>query len=122
MKKTLLITLILLNTVIFTFIVILPEKKTAKTGPEYYFYFIGQNSIDPFWNEALKGVQDAAKEYGVVVSYLAPRFNDYSQQLKYLDMAIVSKVDGIITHAYDTEDFRKLIDNAHSKNIPVITS
>ncbi len=121
MKKLLLIVLVILNVVIFVFVINNPERKITTSKARYYFYFIGQNSIDPFWNEALKGAQDSAKEFGAVVNFLAPRFNDYSQQKKYLDMAIVSKVDGIITHSYDTEEFRILIEKAHTKNIPIIT-
>ncbi len=121
MKKFLLIVLVILNVVIFVFLINNTERRITTSKAQYYFYFIGQNSVDPFWNEALKGVQDAAKEFGAVVNFLAPRFNDYSQQIKYLDMAIVSKVDGIITHSYDTEEFRNLIEKAHTKNTPIIT-
>ncbi|MBZ4662955.1 MAG: periplasmic binding protein/LacI transcriptional regulator [Caloramator sp.] len=89
--------------------------------PQYHFYFITQNSIDPFWNEVIMGANKAAKDNNVVIEFCSPRFNDPKEQLKYLDIAILSKVDGIITHVPIAEDFTSLIDKAYFKGIPVIT-
>ncbi|WDU82767.1 substrate-binding domain-containing protein [Caloramator sp. Dgby_cultured_2] len=52
---------------------------------------------------------------------MCPRFSDIREELKYIDIATLAKVDGIITHAFNTEDFTKLIDRAYYKGIPVIT-
>jgi len=89
--------------------------------PFYHFYFIGQNSVDPFWREVKRGVTNAAKEYNVVVEFTAPRFNDPNEELQFLDMAITSKVDGIITHVSNGEESTKLINDAYNKGIPVVT-
>ncbi|KRQ86368.1 D-allose-binding periplasmic protein precursor [Caloramator mitchellensis] len=89
--------------------------------PQFHFYFIVQNSVDPFWKEVIKGAEVAAKDYNVVIEFCAPRFNDRNEELKYIDIATLSRVDGIITHAVGTEDFTNAIDRAYYKGIPVIT-
>lgn len=89
--------------------------------PLYHFYFIGQNSADPFWKEVVRGVEESAKDNNVVVEIYAPRFNDPKEELKYIDIATISKVDGIITHVSNSEEFTEAINKAISKDIPVIT-
>ncbi|MCJ7689285.1 MAG: sugar ABC transporter substrate-binding protein, partial [Clostridiaceae bacterium] len=63
--------------------------------PKYHFYFIAQNSVDPFWTEVIRGVQKSAKDNNVAVEFYAPRFNDPNEELKHIDIATLSKVDGI---------------------------
>lgn len=97
------------------------DIKPLISKPEYHFYFIAQNSVDPFWKEAINGAQQAAKDNNVVVEFNSPRFNDPDEELKYLDIATISRVDGIITHASNSQDFTDAIDNAYNNKIPVIT-
>lgn len=90
--------------------------------PRYHFYFIGQNSVDPFWKEIRHGIEDAARDYNVVVEFNSPRFNNPEEELKYLDIAVTSKVDGIITHVSNSgNDVIRLINEAYYNGIPVIT-
>jgi ribose transport system substrate-binding protein len=89
--------------------------------PKHHFYFIAQNSVDPFWIEVIRGAQKSAKDNNVAVEFYAPRSNDLNEELKHIDIATISKVDGIITHASSTGDFTEAIDNAYNNNIPVIT-
>lgn len=97
------------------------EKSIFSTKPKYHFYYIGQNSVDPFWKEVKRGIEDAGKDYDVVVEYNAPRFNNPQDEIKFLDIAITSNVDGIITHVSNGPDFTRLINNAYEKGIPLIT-
>jgi ribose transport system substrate-binding protein len=89
--------------------------------PKYHFYFIAQNSVDPFWTEVIRGVQKSAKDNNVAIEFYAPRFNDPNEELKHIDIATLSKVDGIITHVSSAGEFTTAIDNAYNSNIPVIT-
>lgn len=89
--------------------------------PNYHFFFIGQNSVDPFWKEIRRGVAAAAKEYNVVVEFKAPRFNNSEEEIKYLDMAIIANVDGIITHVSNENNSTELINKAYNNGIPVVT-
>ncbi len=118
--------IILLIMILFSAIVLLWVQKQEKirpliSKPKYHFFFIAQNSVDPFWKEVIKGVQKAAEDNGVVVEFSAPRFDDPNEELNYLDIATISKVDGIITHVSNGVDFTELIDRAYKRGIPVIT-
>lgn len=97
------------------------EIKTFISKPQYHFYFIAQNSVDPFWNEVMKGVEKSAKDNNVVVEFNVPRFNNPEEELKFMDIAVISKVDGIITHVPNGIDFTASIDKAYDKGIPVVT-
>ena len=97
------------------------ETTNNHQEPDYHFFFIGQNSVDPFWKEVQRGVSDAAAKYNVVAEFCAPRFNNPDEELRYLDMAIIANVDGIITHATGEERSTELINLAYSKGIPVVT-
>lgn len=97
------------------------EIKPLISKPRYHFYFIAQNSVDPFWNEVMQGVQKSAKDNNVVVEFNVPRFNNPQEELKFMDIAVVSKVDGIITHVPNGVGFTDAIDKAYDNGIPVIT-
>ncbi len=97
------------------------ESAANHLKPEYHFFFIGQNSVDPFWKEVQRGVSDAAAELNVVAEFCAPRFNNPDEELRYLDMAIIANVDGIITHTSGGEGSTELINRAYARGIPVVT-
>ncbi len=97
------------------------ESGNNHLKPDYHFFFIGQNSVDPFWKEVQRGVSDAAAEFNVVAEFCAPRFNNPEEELRYLDMAIIANVDGIVTHATGDNRSTELINQAYSKGIPVVT-
>jgi len=95
--------------------------QTAQQVPKYHFYAVFQNSVDPFWDEVKRGIEDAAHQYNVAVEFNAPRFNNLSEEGQYLDIATLSGVDGIITHAANDQMFIDLIDQADGQGIPVVT-
>jgi ribose transport system substrate-binding protein len=97
------------------------EIKPYISKPKYHFYFIAQNSVDPFWNEVIQGVQKSAEDNNVIVEYNAPRFNNPEEELQFMDIAVISKVDGIITHVPGGFGFTSAIDKAYDNGIPVIT-
>ncbi|MDF2840099.1 MAG: sugar transporter substrate-binding protein [Clostridia bacterium] len=97
------------------------DIKTYISKPQYHFYFIAQNSVDPFWNEVMKGVEKSGKDHNVVVEFNVPRFNNPEEELKFMDIAVISKVDGIITHVPNGIDYTAAIDKAYDKGIPVVT-
>jgi ribose transport system substrate-binding protein len=97
------------------------EANVFVSKPRFHFYFIAQNSVDPFWKEVRQGLEDAAKEHKVVVEFNAPRFNNPQEELRFLDIAVTSEVDGIITHVSSGSDFTELINKAAGKGIPVVT-
>jgi len=123
LKRSIIFILIILITISSIFLYLLKKEKNeiVTIKPNYHFYLIAQNSVDPFWKEIKQGAESAAKNYNVVVEFNAPRFNNPKDELKFLDIAIVSNVDGIITHVSSGFDFTQLINNAYEKGIPVVT-
>ena len=52
-----------------------------------------------YWIDVEEGIQAGAKEQGVDVAVLGDTKVDVDAMVKYIDTAIASKVDGIITMA-----------------------
>lgn len=132
-KLILVITLIIIITVVFCLVIIYSltgnttffstenYKMENVLKPEYHFVIIAQNTDDPFWQSVRKGAMDAAKELNVAIEFNGPRFTNITEQQRYFDIAVASKVDGIATHVLDEDSFTPLINKAVSKNIPVVT-
>jgi len=97
------------------------QSTEGKKTPEFHFAVVAQNTDDPFWQSVRKGVFDAAMQMNAAVEFNGPRFTNIEEELQYLDIAIASRVDGIVTHVLDEVRFAPLIDKAVDLNIPVIT-
>ncbi len=95
---------------------IIPDKQ-----PDYHFAVICQDVDDPFWLSIIKGAKQAAGEFNVAVEFNGPRSFNVEDELKYLNIAIASKVDGIASHVPDETQAGELINKAISRNIPVVT-
>jgi len=90
--------------------------------PKYHFFIILHNSDEPYVKDLEKGLIDTANSLNIAIeTNYSNGVDDYKDAIKYINIAIDSKVDGIITHAYNTEEFQKLIDKAEEYKIPVIT-
>ncbi|MCR5656938.1 MAG: substrate-binding domain-containing protein [Butyrivibrio sp.] len=86
-----------------------------------YYVMITDNYKSDFWNSVYSGALEAAKAENVYVDLLGESFSeDYSCE-QLMKIAIASKVDGIIVFANETDTMTKLIDEAVSKGIPVVT-
>jgi len=115
-----LIVLILISGYVLTRI-IEEEQEVAKQKPLYHFYYIGKNDTDPYWVSIETGIEEAARDYQVAVEYASPKFSDFEEHYEELDVAILSKADGIITYGYTDEKFTKLIDRALAIGLPLVT-
>ncbi|MEL7658054.1 MAG: substrate-binding domain-containing protein [Bacillota bacterium] len=91
------------------------------TNPEYHFAMICENMDDPFWLSIKKGVEKASREFNVAVEFNWPGSSNAEDQYKCLDMAIISKVDGIVTYVWDEEQTGQLIDKGVEEEIPIVT-
>lgn len=85
------------------------------------FYVVSHGGPgDPFWGVVMKGMNDAAKRFGVKATYLGPEKFSIKKLIDMLDSAIASKPDGIavtITNAAALDDpLRRAI----KMGIPVI--
>jgi simple sugar transport system substrate-binding protein len=80
----------------------------------------GQAS-DPFWAIVKKGLDDAARQTGVAVSYRAPDSYDIARMRRLIDEAIEANLDGLIVSLPDVQGLRAPIRRAHRAGIPVIS-
>ncbi|MCD8508864.1 MAG: sugar-binding protein [Bacillus sp. (in: Bacteria)] len=94
---------------------------TATSLPNYHFVLISEEVDHEYWRLVEAGAKEAATENDVYVEYKGPRNSNPEEQVKLLDMAIATKVDGIIVQALNDEMFTPLINKAVNNGIPVIT-
>jgi ribose transport system substrate-binding protein len=95
---------------------------SSKKPPRYHFAIILHNTDEPYIKDVERGLRDTANSLNTAIEInYSNGVDDYKDAIKYINIAIDSKVDGIITHAYNTEEFQKLIDKAEENKIPVIT-
>jgi simple sugar transport system substrate-binding protein len=80
----------------------------------------GQAS-DPFWAIIRKGLDDAARQTGVAVSYRAPDRYDIARMRRLIDEAIEANLDGLIVSLPDAQGLRAPIQRARRAGIPVIS-
>jgi simple sugar transport system substrate-binding protein len=80
----------------------------------------GQAS-DPFWAIVKKGLDDAARQTGVAVSYRAPDSYDIARMRRLIDEAIEANLDGLIVSLPDVQGLRAPIRRARRAGIPVIS-
>jgi simple sugar transport system substrate-binding protein len=80
----------------------------------------GQAS-DSFWAIVKKGVDDAARETGVAVSYRAPDTYDTARMSRMIDEAASAHLDGLVVSLPDVEALTPAIKRAERSGIPVVT-
>jgi simple sugar transport system substrate-binding protein len=79
----------------------------------------GQSS-DSYWGVVKKGVDDAAKQMHVKVSYQAPQTTDMVAEARMIDAAVTQKVQGLVVSIPDPTALEKPIRAAVAAGIPVI--
>jgi simple sugar transport system substrate-binding protein len=80
----------------------------------------GQAS-DPFWTIVKKGLDDAARQTGVAVSYRAPDTYDLPRMRRLIDEAISARLDGLIVSLPDVQALAAPIRRAERAGIPVVS-
>lgn len=95
------------------------EEKATSHLP--HIILISQEFDNPYWRKIEQGAKEAGNRYDVNIEYIGPLRTSIDEQVKLLEKAIASRVDGIIVQNLKDEWFTPLIDKAISRNIPVIT-
>ncbi|GAB2716184.1 sugar-binding protein [Paenibacillus thermoaerophilus] len=88
--------------------------------PKYHLVMINQEGITPYWSQIQSGADKAAKELDAVIEYVVP-VHAAAQDLSMVEMAVASKVDGIIMQGFNEKEFTPAINKAVDSGIPVIT-
>ena len=132
MKKLFILTVSFccLITFLFTFyyaIRIYQSTEAERTEPEQAaqrktrIVMITKELESPFTRELQVGFNRFAKESNMEVTVWGTYHANLIELLKYMDIAIASKVDGIVVQAMDGPEFVEKVKKATEKGIPVIT-
>jgi ribose transport system substrate-binding protein len=103
------------------FLYLLKDKKIEKEPIKPKIVLISHVKTNPYWLNIKAGAERAAKERGAVVEFLGPTTASTEECLKLFDMATSAKVNGIITYVQEEGKYKKQINSAIEKNIPVVT-
>ncbi|KRF21410.1 substrate-binding domain-containing protein [Paenibacillus sp. Soil787] len=92
------------------------------TSNKIRIVMITQELESPFTKALQNGIGRIAKENNMEVNVWGTYHSNQIELLKYMDIAIASKVDGIIVQAMDGPEFVDKVQTATEKGIPVITA
>ncbi|MDO3408354.1 substrate-binding domain-containing protein [Saccharibacillus sp. CPCC 101409] len=99
-----------------------PPQAEPRQSDRYRLVLITQDLGTPFWNGVGEGAARQARELGANLEVWGSYGEDREDFLKQLEIAIDSKVDGVIVQGMDTEAFDDLTKvKAAFYGIPVIT-
>ncbi|WP_078381878.1 substrate-binding domain-containing protein [Sutcliffiella halmapala] len=99
----------------------LPPKIT-QSEEQQRLVLITQEMETPFWDEVASGAMRQAQMEGASLEVWGSYGNNKEEFLKSMEIAIQSKVDGIIIQGMDTEEFKDLTKiKASFYGIPIIT-
>lgn len=86
-----------------------------------YYVMITEDPNSSFWQSVYKSAYEAGKEKNVYVEMLSSNLSREFSETELMEIAIASKVDGIIVEGNESEEMTELIDRAADENIPVVT-
>lgn len=99
-----------------------PPEPQQRVEDRYRLVLITQDLGTPFWNKVGEGAEAEAEKLGANLEIWGTYGEDREDFLKQLEIAIDSKVDGIIVQGMDQDDFDNLTKvKAAFYGIPVIT-
>ncbi len=99
----------------------LPEP-IEESQSQYRLVVITRDMETPFWNKVGNGAIEEANKNGASLEVWGSYDRNQEDFLKKIDIALHSKVDGIIVQGLDTEEFKALTKvKASSYGIPIIT-
>lgn len=90
-------------------------------GQERHIVLIEQEQGHPYWQLVEQGAIKAAEEAHIAIECIGPVRNNMEEQLKLLEKAIASRVDGIIVQGLNQAKFNPVINKAVERGIPVVT-
>ena len=99
------------------------EEFNSTKGPNktYHIAVIVDGYHSTYSTQFKAGLDKAAAENDIALEYWDIKSNNIVEEcLKQLDMAIQSKVDGVIVHAFNNEGFVEAINRAEAAGIPVV--
>ncbi|WP_461206575.1 sugar ABC transporter substrate-binding protein [Clostridium sp. DL1XJH146] len=90
--------------------------------PKYRFMVIVDGTDSSYIEEFKRGIDRASTDYSVALEIWSFKGDQKEENiLKQFDIAIKSKVDGVIIQTFDDDRFEEVFKEANNNNIPVIT-
>ena len=86
-----------------------------------YYALVARDSADSFWSAAYQSMKDEGEQTNVYVNKMGDNLADTYARNSLMEMAIDSRVDGIIYEADDSVESIVLINKAAAAGIPVVT-
>lgn len=96
------------------------ERPDREIIYEKHYAFITDNPKDPFWSDMYESAKAAGKDQGIYVEMMKSSLSGSYSVSQLMEMAIASRVDGIIINPAD-ESLTQLIETAAAKGIDVLT-
>ena len=78
------------------------------------------SSSDAYWSVVKRGVDDAARDTGAQVQYIAPQVFGSVEQARLIEAAVATKSDGIVVSIPDRDALSTAIKGAIDAGITVI--
>jgi simple sugar transport system substrate-binding protein len=75
---------------------------------------------DPFWAIVKNGVDQAAREMGVTVSYHAPDVYEPGRMRESIDIAVANRPDGLVVSIPDADVLAPALERAVAAGIPIV--
>jgi ribose transport system substrate-binding protein len=92
----------------------------AKSAGKPVYVFLPKSLNNPYWVDARKGMEDAAKKLGVTAKFLGPDNDDAAAQVAIFDSILATKPAGIAVSPNDPSSVLDDIAKARAAGIPVI--
>jgi len=77
-------------------------------------------SSDAYWSVVKRGVDDAARDTGAQVQYIAPQVFDSVEQARLIEAAVATAPDGLVVSIPDMDALSKAVTGAVDAGIPVV--
>ena len=98
----------------------LGQQEVSKEYDKYYV-MIADDPKASLWQSVYESAFNAGLDQNIYVEMLSDRFSENYTKYQLMEIAIASKVDGIILSADESDEMTQLINSAMKKKIPVVT-
>ncbi len=108
---------------IFIFINFSNRLGTTDATSEYerYYAFITDDTESSFWQSIYKASFEEGLKKNAYVDMISENLSKDFTQYELMEIAIASRVDGIIVYANESDEMTELINKAAERSIPVVT-
>ena len=99
-------------------------KKRSEAGDvkyDKYFVMISSDRDALAWQSIYEGALEEGAKHNVYVEYMGEKLSKNYTDTELMEIAIASKVDGIIVRGDESKEMDALIDQATAQGIPVVT-